>query len=99
MSSLPTISQDYWVQAEYNGNRLFDQLFPGLPTLVDPQCLIEIMGFLSETRVNPQILPRVIRGVNNILLGTGKGQVIVHVNGESMNVSVRETDEQIKTNV
>jgi len=103
MNSLPSTNQDdYWVQSTYNGSlveKLFEQLFPGIPQLIEPECLFEIIAFLSETKVNPRIIPKVIRGINNILMGTGSGQVIVHVSKESMNVSVRENDEEIKCKV
>ncbi len=101
MNSLPTVNpEDYWVQSDHNGElmtRLFEQLFPGLPQLISPDVLFEIVSFLSETKVNPRVIPKVIRGVNNILMGTGSGQVIVHVSKDFMNVSVRENDEEIKS--
>ena len=89
---------DYKVQLENNNRKmeeLFALMFPGikLPRIWAYQTL----NFLSETKVNPEVLPRVIRGINNVLLGTQKGQVIIHICKETMNVSTRETDEEIKT--
>lgn len=99
MISLPTIDQsDYYNQLRNNNEKmdiLFQQLFPDLS--VPHEFVFEMLKFLSETKVNAQILPRVIRGVNNILIGTGRGQVIVHVCKETMNVSIREMDEEMKS--
>jgi hypothetical protein len=99
MNSLPTIDRlDYYGQLENNNQKMSD-LFKGLfPDIEVPyEYLFELADFLAETKVNARILPKVIRGVHNILIGTGKGQVIVHVQGEVMNVSVRETDEDIRS--
>ena len=100
INSLPTTNPDsYEVQAGNNNalaTQLFDQIFPGFFNLIDVETLFEMIAFLSETRVNPRIIPRVIRGISNIMMGTQNGQVIVHVHGDMMNVSVRETDGEIK---
>jgi hypothetical protein len=96
MNSLPT--NDYTYQVENNNKKmeaLFNQMFPGVT--VPYEFVFQMLQFLNETQVNAHILPRVIRGVNNILIGTGKGQVIVHVLKETMNVSVRENDEDMKS--
>ena|SRR3990167_1412730 len=102
MTSLPTIveAENYHVQVQWNNNQasqLFNTLFPD----VEPALLMEslnILAYLHETKVNPQILPRVIRGIHNIMIGTGLGQVIVHVKGAETNISVRETDSnELKT--
>ncbi len=101
MSSLPTIIEtrsQYEVELDTNSKQmeeLFNTIFPEVQ--VPCQYIYEILKFLEETNVNAGVLPKVIRGVNNILLGTGKGQVIVHVQKNIMNVSVREQDEDIKT--
>lgn len=100
MRSLPTVvdPQDYHQQAANNDSKItemFEALFPDIPTPMVYD-VARIVSYLSETQVNPQLLPRVIRGVHNILIGTGKGQVIVHVKETMTNVSVRETDEGIK---
>ena len=101
INSLPTISQGIFDIESKNNNvkaaSLLGTIFPELSTPLD--CVFEILAFLGETQVNPRILPKVIRGVNNILIGTGKGQVIVHVSKETMNVSVRESDSEIKCKV
>lgn len=96
MNSLPTID-NYNYQLEQNNKKmevLFSQMFPGVK--VPYEFVFQMLQFLNETNVNAQILPRVIRGVNNILIGTGKGQVIVHVCKETMNVSIRENDDEMK---
>ena len=101
MSSLPTIvlnKSEYDLEWDTNSqkmNELFNTLFPEIN--VPCQYIYEILKFLEETNVNAGVLPKVIRGVNNIVLGTGNGQVIVHVQKNIMNVSVRENDEEIKT--
>ena len=74
---------------------LFENLFPEMGPRVGE--LVQIMSYLEETKVNPQLLPRIIRGVNNLMLGTGQGQVIIHVKKDMTNVQIRETDQQIKT--
>jgi len=100
MTSLPTINpESYDFQVSHNNSltsELFNQMFPGFLSFINPDCLFEIISFLSETHVNPRVLPKVIRGINNIMMGTGSGQVIVHVTKDFMNVSVRETDEEMK---
>jgi len=99
--SLPTIIEtraEYDIEFDNNSKKmeeLFNTIFPEVN--VPCQYIFEILKFLEETNVNAGVLPKVIRGVNNILLGTGNGQVIVHVQKNIMNVSVRENDESIKT--
>jgi hypothetical protein len=101
MNSCPTIKDptSYDEVTNYNDKQaanLFAIIFPDIP---EPMIyhVAKIVSYLSETQVNPDLLPRVIRGVHNILIGTGKGQVIVHVSKSTTNVSVRETDEEIKS--
>jgi len=107
MSSLPSVieNRSYYEQ-EYSDNpiddnnsqkmeELFNTVFPDIT--IPCGYIYEILKYLEETSVNAKVLPKVIRGVNNLLIGTGKGQVIVHVNKNIMNVSVRENDEEIKT--
>lgn len=101
LNSLPTVRDpgNYPQQANYNETKvvqMFSAIFPDSePGLL--QEALTIVSYLAETNVNPQIIPRVIRGIHNVMIGTGKGQVIVHVQGSTTNVSVRETDEEIKT--
>ena len=76
---------------------LLKTIFPDVTTPY--QYIYETIKFLEETHVNGQVLPKVIRGIHNIVVGTGKGQVIVHVQEETVNVSMREQDEEIKTKV
>jgi hypothetical protein len=99
MISIPTVQQDYEnydKQLEVNNSKaeeLLGQLFPELK--LPREDIFNILSFLQETKVNAQILPKVIRGVYNLTIGTGKGQVIVYVKGETVNVQTRETDEDI----
>ena len=99
MISIPTVQQDYQSydkQLEVNNQKaeeLLSQLFPDLK--LPREDIFNILSFLQETKVNAQILSRVIRGVYNLTIGTGKGQVIVYVKGETVNVQTRETDEDI----
>lgn len=95
--SLPTIQpvSDIDHQNIDQALKLFENLFPEMGPRVGE--LVQIMSYLEETHVNPQLLPRVIRGINNLMLGTGQGQVIIHVKNEMTNVQVRETDSQIST--
>lgn len=89
---------DYQEQVQNNEEqfaKLISSLFPDM----DNDVLLKtfnIVSYLNQTRVNDQILPRVIRGIHNIMIGTGHGQVVVHVQGETVNVSVRETEADIK---
>ena len=77
---------------------LLRELFPNLD--IPYKYIYQVLLFLEDTQVNPEVLPKVIRGIHNIVIGTGKGQVIIHVQGEISNVSVRETDaEELKTKV
>jgi hypothetical protein len=87
--------QEFTYETEVSHNNeqigaMFNALFPNLT--VPHQVIYETMLFLQETKVNPLVIPKVIRGVHNVMIGTGKGQVIVHIDGDKANVSVRETD-------
>ena len=99
MSSLPTIDQGMYDLESDNNNKIaskmFEQMFPG--TLVPYEYLFELIKFLETTKVNAQVLPQIVRGVHNIVIGTGRGQVIVHVQKESMNVQVREQGDDLNT--
>jgi hypothetical protein len=90
----------YDQEAEHNNEKaeqLMRVLFPNLKTSY--QFIYQIASYLEETGVNPQVLPRVIRSIHNIIIGTGVGQVLVHVNKEALNVSTRETDTEIKAQI
>ena len=99
ITSLPTIDPyDYHQVENHNDEKvaqMFNALFPELN--IPHEAIFQILSYLQETQVNAMILPRVIRGVHNIMLGTGRGQVIVHVQKDIANVSVRENDEEIRT--
>lgn len=95
MTELP----DFKAQNQ-NNEEQFSKLIASLFPDMDGDVMLKtfnIVSYLNQTRVNDQILPRVIRGIHNIMIGTGHGQVVVHVQGEMVNVSVRETESDIKT--
>lgn len=102
MNSCPTtIENIYLIEKDNNDKQmalLFSALFPDINEglIYD---IAKIASYLQETKVNPDLIPRVVRGVHNILIGTGKGQVILHVQKTMTNVSVRETDEEINTSM
>lgn len=88
----------YEYQVEHNNERvekLFEQIFPGVS--VPYAYIYQIVSFLQETNVNPQALPRIIRGIHNITLGTGEGEVVVHVRKQTTTIEVKERDGEIKT--
>ena len=93
--------EDYNTQLSINNEKMEGLLKAMFPDLAIPyEDIYNILTFLEQTQVNAQVLPKVIRNIHNIVIGTGKGQVIVHVQGEIVNVSMRETDnEEIKTKV
>lgn len=96
MTNQPTVVVEtitYEEEVSHNNEQmeaLFHALFPNLT--VPSRVIYETMLFLQETNVNPLVIPKVIRGVHNIMIGTGKGQVIIHVDKDKANVSIRETD-------
>jgi hypothetical protein len=88
----------YQAQNENNSSQIsvmFSQLFPNLTLSHDD--IYHILSYLDQTSVNPQVLPRVIRSVQNIMIGTGQGEVLVHVRGETLTVEARERDGTIST--
>jgi hypothetical protein len=100
IKSLPTIADltQYDTQVENNNSHLtgvLDTLFPNLT--IPHENVYKILQYLDQTSVNPEILPRVIRSVQNIILGTGQGEVLIHVRKEAMTVEARERDVQIST--
>jgi len=100
MTAITVDLEDYNTQLAINNEKMEGLLKAMFPDMIIPyEDVYQILLFLEETQVNPQVLPKVIRAVHNIVIGTGKGQVIVHVQGELMNVSMREQDEEVKTKV
>jgi hypothetical protein len=99
--SLPTVKDpdEYHTQVENNNGQMegiMREFFPDFPYFYTSfEEVFKVITYLEETKVNPEILPRVIRGVHNLLIGTGKGQVIIHINNNEANVEVRETGEKI----
>lgn len=95
--SLPTIdpvSNDDLHNIE-QASQIFMTLFPDMGPRVNE--MLQIMSYIEQTHVNPQVLPRVVRGIHNLMIGTGYGQVILHVKGDNVNVQIRETDGDLKT--
>lgn len=91
---------DYNTQLAINNQKMEGLLRAMFPDLTIPyEDVYQILLFLEETQVNGAVLPKIIRGIHNIVIGTGKGQVIVHVQGEMLNVSLREQDEEVKTKI
>ena len=101
LNSLPTLEREpYLIESNHNQRKiqeLFNKLFPDL--LTPPEYVYEILKFLEETQVNARVLPQIIRGIHNLVIGTGRGQVIVHVQKETMNVQIREQEEELKTKI
>ena len=71
MNSLPTIDQ---INLEKYWS-IVSQLEPDFFT---------IRTLLEETGVNPQIIPKVIRGISNMALGAGYGRVIVYMRNKTV---------------
>ena len=96
---LPTINPNNYDDQLFHNNvemqKILDSLFPELKMPYDS--VYKILSYLAETNINATILPYVIRGINNIIIGTGKGQVIVHVRGNITNVQNRESNDDIET--
>lgn len=99
MSSLPTIqAQDYQTQLSVNNEKMQQLLIALFPEMRLPyDSIFQILSYLQDTKVNAQILPYVIRGIYNISIGTGKGQVIVHIKNNITNVQTRENNDDIDT--
>lgn len=101
MSGLPTINPDKYEDVLAHNNeqvqKLLEQLFPDLRIPYD--VIYQTLSYLQETKVNGLILPRVIRGIYNLTVGTGKGQVIVHVRNNVTNIQTREQDDDVETKI
>jgi uncharacterized membrane protein len=97
INSLPTLEQGlYDIERSNNdvmAEMLFTQLFPD--TQIPYEYIYDLLRFLEQTKVNARVLPQIVRGIHNLIIGTGKGQVIVHVQKELMNVQVREQGEDL----
>lgn len=65
-----------------------DQFFEALQ-LIDPE-LYKIKVYLDQYHVNPVFLPRIIRAIGNLNVGTGYGDVLILVK--------ERTVTQVKTN-
>lgn len=96
--SLPTIDPYDYHQVEDANNKkaleMFEALFPELRVPVNS--VFQIISFLQETQVNAMILPRVIRGIYNISLGTGEGDVIIHVRKDIVTMETREREGEVR---
>ena len=86
-NSLPTlVSTDYWEISAYN-EKIIEEKAKNL----EPEFWL-LARYIKETKVNPEILWRVVRGINNLWLGTKAGRLIIFVNGTKTTVQVREDD-------
>lgn len=101
MKSLPTIESGSYENQQTNNDQkitaLFNSLFPD--SLIPYSYIFELVKYLEETRVNARVLPEVVRGIHNLIIGTGRGQVIVHVQKETMNVQTREQGDNLDTSL
>ena len=98
MSSQATVIS-YEFERDNNDRKaseLFAVLFPDIPSEL-VRDIAMVVTYIQGTKVNPEILPRVIRGVHNIVIGTGKGSVVVSVDGNKTNVETREVDGVVVT--
>lgn len=99
IKSLPTIEHDpYLVERTNNDQKiaqLFASLFPDTP--VPYEFIFDTVRLLEQTKVNARILPEVIRGIYNLKVSNRRGQVIVHVQKELINIQVRENGDTMRT--
>lgn len=98
LTSLPTISE-YDLQVQTNNQQMaviFQAMFPDLDRSLVYQ-VAQITSYLYETHVNADIIPRVIRGIHNVTIGTGRGEVVIHIQQGKSNVEVRENDDKLET--
>lgn len=86
MKSLPTIS-DYYAIQRHNEDKFMNTL-----KLADPE-LYMVKLALAETNINPLILPRFIRALYNLAIGTKYGKVQVFMqNGVITSIKCEESD-------
>lgn len=77
-----------------NNERIFNEMVQR----IRPEIFV-LMDLLDSTGVNPFILYKVIRQLNNVAIGSGWGEVTVLVNnGEAVQVSGKDT-EKLKESV
>lgn len=90
--------KDPYLAEQENNNakvqQMMEIMFPDIGVPFD--YIYQTMSFLQETQVNAEVLPRVIRGVNNLILGTGEGEVVIHVRGNVLTVETKEREGSIK---
>jgi len=64
---------------------------------IDPETYL-IWLALQETGVNPNLIPKVIRAVSNLHLGTGYGRIqIFMTNGQITQIKTEESDQLNQT--
>ncbi len=77
-----------------NNERIFSEMIQK----IRPDIYV-LMDLLNQTGVNPFILYKVIRQLNNVAIGSGWGEVTILVNnGEAVQVSGKDT-EKLKESV
>ena len=89
---LPTINPKLYDDQLFNNNErmqgLLETIFPNL--LIPYDIVYRIIAYLEETQINGMILPDVIRAIYNLHIGSGEGQVVIHVRSGITNVQLRE---------
>ena len=58
---------------------------------LDPDFYL-IRTLLEETEINPQIIPKVIRGLSNLSIGAGYGKVVIYMRNKRV-TSIETADE------
>jgi hypothetical protein len=68
------------------------QAFLQMVSQIDPE-LYYIALALSETGVNPLIIPRLIRAIHNLAIGTGFGTITILMDGKKITgITTKEND-------
>lgn len=88
MQSLPTCA-DYHTMQKSNEDKYLEML-----KVADPE-LYMIKTALAETQINPMILPRFIRALYNLAVGTGYGKVTTHLSKGVVTAIKSEESDQI----
>lgn len=87
MTKRQTEELDYYEQQRQN-----EFAFKEMLKSVRPELFV-LMDILDQTSINPLVVWKVIRQLNNIALGTGYGQVTVHIeNGKVTFIRGEDSD-------
>ena len=85
-NSLPSVEQS-------NLDRYWD-----IVRRLDPEFYL-IKLSLQETGVNPSFLPKIIRAINNLAMGTGYGKVQVFISNKRVTQIKNEESDQVEQDV